>query len=391
MSSQSLPTDTTPRSTSGPHLPFLDGLRGAAALFVVLHHAYCHVPSFQHTPLGRSLAVLNAGHFAVDVFIVLSGFCLAIPVARNAGRLRASVRHFLLRRAWRILPPYYAALLLSLLLVALTPLGQLTGTHWDNAVPVVRRDVLLHAALLQDFQRPYRINHVFWSVAVETHIYLLFPLLLVLVRSVGVRTATLTVCLSTLVLSFWVPPELDRTRLLPLPLCWHFVALFTMGVAAAWLLFSATAARARPRPRACAALALLLSLACAVAVSRAEVRPYVWIDLLAGAAIACGIAWLTLTDSLLKRCLESRPLVILGLFSYSLYLTHAPLLQLAWLYLLDPLHLSPVRQWLLLTLMTPLYLAVAYGFYLLVERPFIGRIPAIPRLLQFWHRQTQSH
>jgi peptidoglycan/LPS O-acetylase OafA/YrhL len=368
---------------SGPHLPFLDGLRGLAALFVVLHHAYCHIPAFQTLPLGRALAFLNAGHYAVNLFIVLSGFCLAIPVIRNGGRLRHGAGHFLARRAWRILPPYYAALLLSLLLVLMTPLGEKTGTHWDNALPVVRRDVLLHLTLLHDFQRPYRINHVFWSIALETHIYFLFPLLLMFIRRVGVWRTTLTITAATAILAIWVPGEFDQTRLVQLPVCWHYVALFAMGVAAAWCVFTSP-----PRPSAYLLLAVGLSIVAFGFISQADVRAYVWLDLLTGAAMACGITWLALTPSPLTRLLESRALVVLGLFSYSLYLTHAPLIQVAWLYLVEPLGLSISGAWALLTLMTPLYLGAAYVFYLAVERPFVGRMPAIPRLLEIWRRQT---
>src|SRR4051812_10624228 len=90
---------------------FLDGLRGLAALYVVLHHASQDVPA----PMLRGWAaaarfLLRHGHFAVAVFIVLSGYCLMRPVARDASRqIRGGTLAYLRRRAWRILPPYYAA------------------------------------------------------------------------------------------------------------------------------------------------------------------------------------------------------------------------------------------------------------------------------------------
>ncbi len=62
----------------------LDGIRGVAALFVVLHH--CWLLSFPGYPSNTGpwwLGWLVYGHFAVVVFIVLSGFSLAIAPARS--------------------------------------------------------------------------------------------------------------------------------------------------------------------------------------------------------------------------------------------------------------------------------------------------------------------
>ncbi|HVD88699.1 MAG TPA: acyltransferase family protein, partial [Jatrophihabitantaceae bacterium] len=83
----------------------LDGIRGLAALYVVVHH--CWLVSFHGYPANTGPAWLGwlvYGHLAVVVFIVLSGFSLAIAPARRGWRLGGTVR-FAQRRAWRILPP----------------------------------------------------------------------------------------------------------------------------------------------------------------------------------------------------------------------------------------------------------------------------------------------
>src|SRR5690242_3496285 len=88
----------------------LDGVRGIAALFVVLHH--CYLMSFDGFPNNTGPAALGFllyGHFAVVVFIALSGFSLAVSPARHDWQL-GGVSRFAQRRAWRILPPYWAAL-----------------------------------------------------------------------------------------------------------------------------------------------------------------------------------------------------------------------------------------------------------------------------------------
>src|SRR5437016_5916610 len=131
-------------------LDFLDGLRGLAALYVVLSHVYSEITwnggaaHLSHTLL-HLLKPLSYGRYAVDVFIVLSGYCLMLPVARSAdGKLRGGAGEYLKRRARRILPPYYAALALTLALAALVPwLRQGTGEYWDQSLPAFKPDVIV--------------------------------------------------------------------------------------------------------------------------------------------------------------------------------------------------------------------------------------------------------
>src|SRR5947208_7061384 len=92
----------------------LDGVRGLAALYVVVNHiferAYPGYPA-DHAPFWAAGFIY--GRFAVVVFIVLSGLSLGLVPARHGWRLDGVAR-FARRRAWRILPAYWAALVLSL-------------------------------------------------------------------------------------------------------------------------------------------------------------------------------------------------------------------------------------------------------------------------------------
>src|SRR5215472_5595859 len=95
----------------------LDGIRGLAALYVVLYHiflrAWSGYPGANHAPFWATL--LSYGRGAVAIFIVLSGFSLGLGPARSGWQLKpiATYAH---RRAWRILPPYWAALGFSLVM-----------------------------------------------------------------------------------------------------------------------------------------------------------------------------------------------------------------------------------------------------------------------------------
>ena len=158
----------------------LDGIRGVAALFVVLHH--CWLLSFPGYPSNTGpwwLGWLVYGHFAVVVFIVLSGFSLAIGPSRSGWQLR-SVREFARRRAWRILPPYWAALAFSLA-VAWWVVAQ-PDTHEPTA-----KSVAVYGFLVQDLFGSPSPNGAFWSIAIEAQLYILFPLLLFVRRTVERR------------------------------------------------------------------------------------------------------------------------------------------------------------------------------------------------------------
>ena len=188
-------TRTDPAHVPQPpaHLAFLDGLRGLAALFVVVHHASYELPrhELEHPLVVATNFLFLNGHNAVALFIVLSGFSLMLPVVRSAdGRLRGGTWDYLKRRARRILPAYYAALLLFLAMIAFIPiLRDRTGVRWDTALPVFDTKVILsHIFLVHNFDlgRAYRIDPPMWSVATEWQIYFLFPVFLALWRRYGI-------------------------------------------------------------------------------------------------------------------------------------------------------------------------------------------------------------
>jgi peptidoglycan/LPS O-acetylase OafA/YrhL len=81
----------------------------------------------------------------------------------------------------------------------------------------------------------------------------------------------------------------------------------------------------------------------------------------------------------LYRLLSAAPLARIGVFSYSLYLVHAPLQQLVWQYALLPLGLGPAATFALLAgVGCPLIIGFAYLFFLVAEQPLLRQGPALP-------------
>jgi peptidoglycan/LPS O-acetylase OafA/YrhL len=358
-----------------PRLDFLDGLRGLAALYVVLHHAAMLVPPAGLA--GTALAVrflLRHGHAAVAVFVVLSGYCLMLPVARDPeGRLPGGLLAFLGRRARRILPPYYVALGLCLLLIVLAPAKGQQAHVLGHSGTVVSHLLLAHNL---DPRWIFRIAPPFWSVATECQIYVLFPGLLVLWRRWGISAAVaggfaLGYAVATLALPLGNPALRQ--------LCPWYVGLFALGMAGAVTTESqrASAGEGRASPgRAGIGIGVVALVFAGSALAGNTDRAFMISDPLVGAATACLIVRGTLRSTLevatpkrpVFRFLERRWAVALGIISYSLYLVHYPLLVLASSALRTRGWAPGSRLAVLLLVAAPLCLPVAVLFHALFER-----------------------
>jgi peptidoglycan/LPS O-acetylase OafA/YrhL len=363
------------------HLAYLDGLRALAASYVVGFHAVLGFGGGDLTgPWGALRRAFAFGHEAVAVFIVLSGYCLMLPVVRSPGEKRAvALGSFMGRRAFRILPPYFAALAGSLALIALV--GSLrtphSGTIWDDSLPGLELGAIVSHVLVVHNWFPawsYQINGPLWSVATEWQIYFLFPLVLLpMWRRFG-PLATLGLAA---VLGY--SPLLFARASAAVAIPWY-VLLFTFGMIAAAIGFS----QAQPfaQLRSGVRWQLWCSAVWLGCVALAMGNGQFWFahkplaDLLVGLATTTLLVYLTGRASSSERgrlleLLESRPLVGLGHFSYSLYLTHLPVLALVY-FTLRPLGWPPsLLSLALLALGASASLGVAYLFHVAVERHFI--------------------
>jgi peptidoglycan/LPS O-acetylase OafA/YrhL len=329
---------------------------------------------------------LTFGHDAVAVFIVLSGYCLMLPAARGDGHVVGGAGYFVARRAWRILPPYYATLFSTLLLMWAVPVLQTpTGTIWDDSSPAFAWGPIATHLLVVHNLFPawtFRINGPLWSVGTEWQIYFFFPFLLLPVwRRVG-PLVTLLVGFALGCAPIWFAPAV-AARCAP----WY-LGLFAMGMCAAGIGFSKRSLERSVLARVPWKFVLWgLAACCAVGTT---ILVKVWFrlmpasDALVGATTAtllvhctaCALYGAERPRPVLLRLLEWGPLVRLGHFSYSLYLTHLPIVALCY-YALRPLSLSAqVHMASMIALSVPASLAFAYLFFWLVERHFLGR-PAL--------------
>ena len=289
----------------------LDGIRGLAALFVVVNHVFLRAfPGYpvDHAPFWAAPFIY--GRFAVVVFIVVSGFSLALSPARHGWRLDG-IRRFARRRAWRILPAYWAALAFSLAVawIITPPPGQ---------APPGARSVVVNGLLVQNVVGAPSPNRSFWSMAIEAQLYVLLPLLVLAVRHWG-AAAMLAAVTGVVVLVGSFGPHGFVTQSPP-----DLAALFALGIVAAGV------AR-RSLPWGWLALAAVAPVLFTIwwRGSVWTLGHLFWVDLALGPAIACLLLGLAAgRPAWLLRALDARPLRALGESSYSLYLTHGPIVVL---------------------------------------------------------------
>ena len=169
-----------------PHYNALDGLRGVAVSMVVLFHFWQTLPQYRH-PLSagvtRALGLMLIGQKGVDLFFVLSGFLITGILLRTKGSSNY-FSTFYIRRSLRIFPLYFMVVIACLLAGAIWQLPQYS---WHNT--------WWYLLYLQNIARTFWPDSIdgpghFWSLAVEEHYYLFWPLAVLLAS----RRALIVLC-----------------------------------------------------------------------------------------------------------------------------------------------------------------------------------------------------
>jgi peptidoglycan/LPS O-acetylase OafA/YrhL len=370
------------------YFPEIESLRGVAILLVVLFHADCTLMFPFGTRTGSTpspaLAYVWSGHTGVTLFFVLSGFLLSLPFLEAVyGGRPVSGSRFYTRRALRILPLYYAAV------VAGTLATSHTLADLRHGVPYLF--FLESRPGLATPMPPF--SDVWWSLATEVQFYALLPLVaLAFGRS---RRATLLMLaaygVAFVTIAFrWVAPELQdwfRAQSIlgrgPLFLC---------GMLAAWL-WLRHGDTLRDRLAASRWIAagggdvLLVALLAVLGyvlrwatfhgfVNLEVTRAHTW-HVVEGALWTTVILVVLLAPLRSKRLMSNAVLARLGVLSYSVYVLHLPVLVYslaAWRRVFPATSASWnlfAAGWLVAAAL--ICLALASVTYRMIERPFLVR------------------
>lgn len=375
----------TPTLING-RLQSIDALRGVAALGVVLYHAVLQtqnvVPgNLFRWPIEGFVFLSSLGYIGVFLFFVISGFCIHLQWAKsklsdNPQPIRFG--SFWKRRIKRLYPPYLIALFLFLVMAALS-VG-IDVTHFFVY------DVVMHLLMLHnlDPHTCYSINGVFWTLAIEEQLYLAYFLLLYLRTRWG-WGPTLLICGLTRVGWYFLSHLVWLTSGYGLPVPeaaashWFTWALGALAVEAAVGLVLL--------PKWCRNM-WLSGLAIIVASTISIALPYTHKD-----TLLHDLSWMLMHPlwgfgffvivnravnaerRWVDRLRQPRLVTIaagIGVFSYSLYLTHELVIMQSWRFTVYSL--PPILNTLLV--IVPATVGFAWLYYRFCEKPYMRKAPA---------------
>ena len=372
-----LPDDTVLMQQPA-HLRYMDGLRAVAVLGVIFYHAIGEASwawPWLEAPISAQPAwwfatFASKGSHGVDLFFVISGFCLSYPVLarlRREGTAPFDVRGFLARRMIRILPPFYVAFALFAAWMIAT---QVAGVVRPTGMGVEHSPLKLLGQLFFLDRGANFPNGSFWTLSIEFRWYLAFPLVLALyVYSQRAFFTLLAACV--VAFNFTTFRAIDIATL----------PAFMLGIVAAdWQLTG-------HRFRKYAPILGLIALDVALVLEPYSSQPSRWgLADEAGFFVQTNVGWQLFAFCLvvaagtlpaLRRFFELRALCAVGVAAYSIYLTHQPIIDI-WSEHAG-LRVAPVWSF---SGAVALSLLAGFAFWLFGERPFVER-PLRPLLISW--------
>jgi peptidoglycan/LPS O-acetylase OafA/YrhL len=179
------------RAPADPYLPALDGIRALALVSIWAFHNWqqawididLHIGGWNY-PLGN---LQRKGFLALEVFFTLSGFCLFYPIARHLleGARDFNAKDFYLKRARRILPPYF------ILMGAVLVFPMLSGSTFPPPpAGEMLQKVLVNATFTETvFQIGDGVfSSTAWTLCIEVQFYVVTPLIVWLYKKRPVAT-----------------------------------------------------------------------------------------------------------------------------------------------------------------------------------------------------------
>lgn len=369
-----------------PRYNYVEGIRAVACLTVVLNHAVAEAfPVLYQVDIPPMLSFLQLwfafGHHAVTAFIVVSGFCLGLPLAAGDFSKPVAFGPFMARRIARIVPPYYAALVMSLL-ICYTMFKFPSGMHFDFSAHPRPTDIAAHFLLIQNVFGTGQINYSLWSIATELHIYMLFPFLVAMLRKRNGWIAAAAIAVAAYGISYLVmDTRLDRAAV-------HFVGAFICGIAASWVTRSEHPVALRLRTFSGWPLVALGGLGGIVFWTKLlPFAQYQTFQLAQDAVVMLAITALliacTKVKSPLRLVLEAKPLVWIGERSYSLYLLHVPIQAALLKVAISTLDLTHTERLVFsLTFGMGILLGLTWVFHRVVEIPAMNLSRRVSQLKQ---------
>jgi len=330
--------------------PEIDGLRAVAVMAVI----FCHA----------GFSFFSGGYVGVDIFFVISGFLITSIILNDIKKEQFSLINFYEKRARRILPALFFVLLFCL------PFAW----HWmlPEALEDFGKSIVKVNTFVSNFYFWQEVDYFSpntelmpllhtWSLAVEEQFYLLFPLLLMLVYKYKPSLVLLFICslivFSYLIMSWLVHRDQAASYYLLHTRAWE------LAIGALIALYPHQKITISDSIKAVVAFIGLLMIVFSITYLDEQVLyPSYWTLLpVLGAAL---VITFSVNSSSVAKVLAWKPLVGIGLVSYSAYLWHQPVFSFARIRLQSPIS---VETYFLLIL---LILTLAFLSWRYIEQPF---------------------
>ncbi len=354
------------------YIPWLDGMKGFCALYVVIHHAIWEVvyktsPNQIFNKWGLIAKIFQYGHFMVTGFIIISGFSIfQILDSQKKLALRGGHKEYIKRRLRRILPPYYFCIALYYLLVFFIPKLQIvSGSRWDDALPMFTKKIFLTHLFFVHFiddQIIAKINPPMWSIAIEEWIYWLVPIFVLPIWRKFKSIAGLSA-------AFAVGYALYINHIATYNACTWYFGLFAFGMWLAENQLKFKKIKLTTIKLMNGLSVLLLVYACQYSDLNESVS-YL-LDCIVGVSIVLMIITVIHGFSVFKFIFESEILKRIGKFSYSLYLVHYIIISLVFFYIKTITNNLHLQMYLSMVLGVPAAILISYIFYRFFEKPFM--------------------
>lgn len=216
----------------------LDSLRGFAALIVLISHTTIaglyNVEPIWSILKWSPLRIFWAGHQAVILFFVLSGFALTCMLYGD----KKTYKQYILARIFRLYPTYIMSIIIAIIVYSIL---ENTGLKWENGwFNVIKpnlsiNNLIQHIFIVGHFETN-TINPPIWSIIYEMRISIIFPLIYILVQKYDKYAVIIMVFISTIIAIIWkIYPQLNNGIINDIMKTFHYSTFFFIG---SWIAFN---------------------------------------------------------------------------------------------------------------------------------------------------------
>lgn len=327
----------------------LDGIRAIAVLLVIFHHLAPFLALSKFGVFGKILILIaKLGWVGVDIFFVISGYLIAEVLTKRPITSLSKYKTFVIARAWRLLPAYLVCLIVfSLFAIFFTPDSKVLSNSLSlwTLTTNFQSSFIDRAGLIDSH---FNLVH-FWSLALEWHFYLMFPILIYLLRGNSFAAIFIIILALLTRIVFQTIGTSDNAIY-----CFTLCRLdgFGMGI-----LLSILSRRHLPVAKdiiGILGLGALIILMLTIGYDHTQYKKIMWLQSFGYTFIPLAIAMSLLPivsdeSKMLVKYLEKPLLLSIGQKSYSLYIWHlvfAPSLVL----LIGSINLDPITSDILIFL-----------------------------------------